>query len=1432
MAQLIIAAAGAAIGGALAPGAILGGALFGITGAQAGWMIGSVVGSMLGPRQNSQGPRLDDLKVTGTEYGQPIPWICGAPRIAGQIWWASERRETATTEEVGGKGGGPTLTTYSYDIDVLCGLADCEAAGVTRIWLNGKLVWTVLTDADQQSRIDSENTSLWGRVTFYGGGASQLPDAVYEAAVGSDLAPGYRGRACIFVQGLQLGNSGQLPNLTFEVCTAVDTSPNISREVAVANTTIQFADLFDTSAGIPAVLAMQPAVRVGVLSGTTVYEFDIDGVLTATTTRTSEENYPDGAGSNGGGLLSYPVGILGGEPVRAMNMGLALNAAPYHLMAGWKTAGSVGIGFATSLTDGIDQTRFLGQVALCSDGLHALIMTSPTTPTSGGSIIDRWHLISFDGTTVTNISEGTIASPITINTFGFGNSTTYHFGCCILEDDLLHLWWAYGAGDGNVSMYKIEDDDVLRLRSKLESGQGLQQRSFTQPSIWAEAGYCVAFSRQSFQAFARSGSSPKVVPIEDAVAAICARAGLSASQYSTTELAATDKSVRALVSAQSHSGRVLLEQLQAAYFFEASLSDKLYFRPRAAAAVATIPFADLAAGNETAGEQPLPLTLSGDLELPALVAVRYRNAYKDQETGTEYADRITASQSSLTTLDLALSLTPSEAKAVAQSASADSQAGSVSTEIALPLAYAHLEPADVVEVVDEDGESTFRLRLVRRTDEAGVLKFEAVVDDAQVVQATGATDNTDNSATTVRALAATDYYALDIPILRDAEDTPGYYVAARGSSVNWAGAQILSSINAVDYTLAAKVNESAVLGVCTTTLGDWSAGLVMDEVNSVTVSLAHGELASTTRAALLASADSNTILIGNEVVRFVTAALQSSNPNIYKLTRLLRGQRGTEWASTGHAGSERAVLLRPAGMRYVEQQASELGQSRSLKGVSNGALAADATATSFTNTGVALLPFAPVDLRATRSTAGDLTLTWTRRTRLSTRLISASGINAPLGESAEAYTVEIWNSSYTTLKRTISGPSSAQASYTAAQQFDDFGAIQTTVYCKVRQVSAAVGAGRPLVGSVSQALSTYFAPAETNDQKSTTLGAGAMAIVQRRGASGGNPALGLYAFMVGSLPALSNFALDSASTPYLQGQFSMFAVDKTTGNAVLYLRAQTNPSGLRALFAGTPGALVEVANGSPGFMPNDPPAGIAWTGTKFVLITVSSHVYHSDDGVEWAPQGPMSSGAPTFDPSPASFNGAYMRMVAGVLVMRYGTDVYYNAAADGLSWAPCTGAVASLPLGTYTNGFQLYSFETSDSGDVGVIIGHGRTATNQLGGVVYYTTDGIAWTELFNAEVAGPAWGGRSTSFNAGMCWYDDQFLTDLWPLTGGSTSEDVISIGTAGGDAVKYNLRAANGVATDTGLAAIGNGTIGFDADTLHTSTDGLAWTAVDWSD
>ena len=62
MAQLAVSVAGAAVGFAMG----------GPTGAQWGWMAGSVIGGLLFPTR-IEGPRIADLRVQNSAYGQPIP---------------------------------------------------------------------------------------------------------------------------------------------------------------------------------------------------------------------------------------------------------------------------------------------------------------------------------------------------------------------------------------------------------------------------------------------------------------------------------------------------------------------------------------------------------------------------------------------------------------------------------------------------------------------------------------------------------------------------------------------------------------------------------------------------------------------------------------------------------------------------------------------------------------------------------------------------------------------------------------------------------------------------------------------------------------------------------------------------------------------------------------------------------------------------------------------------------------------------------------------------------------------------------------------------------------------------------------------------------------------------------------------------------------
>lgn len=213
--QLVIAAAGSSIGGALLGTEVV---ALGLTGNAIGLIAAQSLASMFAPTQKGQGPRLGDLRVGGSSYGAVAPWVAGTPRLAGQIVWASDKRELATTVEQGGKGGGGSeYTTYSYEVDLLLLLTENSYPGVIRVWRNGELVYNVGPTASNDTETASNATPAWTSITYYDGNPTQQPDPIYEAAVTTALAPAYRGRGTVMIEGLQLGSSGQIPNLTFEM---------------------------------------------------------------------------------------------------------------------------------------------------------------------------------------------------------------------------------------------------------------------------------------------------------------------------------------------------------------------------------------------------------------------------------------------------------------------------------------------------------------------------------------------------------------------------------------------------------------------------------------------------------------------------------------------------------------------------------------------------------------------------------------------------------------------------------------------------------------------------------------------------------------------------------------------------------------------------------------------------------------------------------------------------------------------------------------------------------------------------------------------------------------------------------------------------------------------------------------------------------------
>jgi hypothetical protein len=171
---------------------------------------------------------------------------------------------------------------------------------------------------------------------------------------------------------------------------------------------------------------------------------------------------------------------------------------------------------------------------------------------------------------------------------------------------------------------------------------------------------------------------------------------------------------------------------------------------------------------------------------------------------------------------------------------------------------------------------------------------------------------------------------------------------------------------------------------------------------------------------------------------------------IYDLSMLLRGRAGTEHATNDHEASESIVqVVSTQGIVKATELVSDIGSEYFYKGVTVGRSADSADAESFTSTGAALKPYAVVDLRKEDAGGGDWTITWRRRSRLSTRFLGPLSSSVPLGEESESYVVTVHDGS--DVLQDTQTVSTNEATVTASAGYT------VTVY----QVSASVGRGYP-----------------------------------------------------------------------------------------------------------------------------------------------------------------------------------------------------------------------------------------------------------------------------------------------------------------------------------------------------------------------------------
>lgn len=282
----------------------------------------------------------------------------------------------------------------------------------------------------------------------------------------------------------------------------------------------------------------------------------------------------------------------------------------------------------------------------------------------------------------------------------------------------------------------------------------------------------------------------------------------------------------------------------------------------------------------------------------------------------------------------------------------------------------------------------------------------------------------------------------------------------------WQGAQLYKSTDGgTAYSAVVSTTRSAIIGHALDALGDFDGGNVFDYENTVTIQLlTAGTLVSYTQLQVLDG--SGAFLLGAdgrwEVVQYKTATLLDANT--YELSGLLRGRRGTEWAMSTHQTGDRFVFADVNTFQRPNPGTSDIGLARIYKGVTMRDTLNNTPSQSFTNSAVGLKPYAPVHLTGERDGSNNLTIDWVRRTRIGGEW--RDYVDAQIGESTLNFDVEVWDSGYSTLLRTIPSVAATTTTYSAAEQTADGLTPGDPVYLRIFQISATVGRGYKCEGYV------------------------------------------------------------------------------------------------------------------------------------------------------------------------------------------------------------------------------------------------------------------------------------------------------------------------------------------------------------------------------
>jgi hypothetical protein len=565
-------------------------------------------------------------------------------------------------------------------------------------------------------------------------------------------------------------------------------------------------------------------------------------------------------------------------------------------------------------------------------------------------------------------------------------------------------------------------------RFKVTNGEPVYTSDFTPPTT-----------------FNSSGSDDVMgLPLTQAVADICSRAGLESENIDTSQLPAVQ--LLGIPVTNEYPAAQALLALGQIYRFDISKYDgKIRFIPRGGNSVATITEDDMVDDDEDLEESKR----TDAIQIPRVVHLSYHDADTDaltpikQSSQERVGDRRAIAGVSLQSAVVMDANTAARAADIAHKVMIEDQKGEV--RFALSDQFIRLVPSNPI-IVQWQGKSE-RLRIHQVDILDGFQRYICLRDrqSAYTSEVEGIPPPVVPTPPS-NVVGPTVVVPLDIPLLRDSDDNAGlgYYVAISGLTDAWAGATVeLSYDGGANYIESREGLYQAVIGVLTSALPDHPADYP-DGTNEFTVQLypSGAELLDSTLAGMLNR--ENLAAIGSpedgwELINFADVAESDPETQEWTVSNLLRGRKGTQTKS--HPAGAQFVLLDRNVLAFEPASVTDIGRTLTFRATSLGEATDTGTVVSMVYAGRCQIERKPAYLQVERD-GNDLK-------------VSFQGVGR-LGGGATA----IHGSFFTGYRVTFDDGADQIVVNTVEQSVtQDVSALSSPVTVRVQQINSLTGAG-------------------------------------------------------------------------------------------------------------------------------------------------------------------------------------------------------------------------------------------------------------------------------------------------------------------------------------------------------------------------------------